>query len=258
MQRLTRCSVVLSLLALLGTWSPPAAAAQTGTVRCESRGQDIVQCPIARQRPGGARPHPEPGSLPQGPQLGRGGQLRLGERRLPRGLHRDRARGTGRASGNASANPNQLRACRSEADRRMPAYSYDQIPVEPASPGRGASRTCGGGRDDDRPLRGGRQRPGAAVHHRRGRRRRVEWRRRHHPHRLRVPADRAGGVPDPGGRPRPAPPPDQPEPLPPQRHLRPGRRLHLGGRGVPGGVRGRDGGRRAAVPGPSGSSAPRR
>ena len=46
MQRLTRCSVVLSLLALLGTWSAPRLAAQTSTVRCESRGMSQEQCPI--------------------------------------------------------------------------------------------------------------------------------------------------------------------------------------------------------------------
>ena len=34
------------------------------------------------------------------------------------------------------------------------------------------------------------------------------------------------------------------QPCPPQRHLRAGRRVHLGGQGVPRGVRGRDGGRR--------------
>ena len=46
MQRLTRCTVVLSLLAFLGTLSAPRLPAQTSTVRCESRGTSQEQCPI--------------------------------------------------------------------------------------------------------------------------------------------------------------------------------------------------------------------
>jgi hypothetical protein len=46
MQRLTRYTVALSLLALIGTWWAPRLAAQTSTVRCESTGQAQVQCPI--------------------------------------------------------------------------------------------------------------------------------------------------------------------------------------------------------------------
>ena len=46
MQRFTRCTAALSLLACLGTLSAPRLLAQTSTVRCESRGTSQEQCPI--------------------------------------------------------------------------------------------------------------------------------------------------------------------------------------------------------------------
>ena len=46
MQPLTRCTVVLSLLAFLGTLSAPRLLAQTSTVRCESPARSQAQCPI--------------------------------------------------------------------------------------------------------------------------------------------------------------------------------------------------------------------
>ena len=46
MQPLARCTVVLSLLTILGAWSAPRLMAQTSTVRCESQGTAMKQCPI--------------------------------------------------------------------------------------------------------------------------------------------------------------------------------------------------------------------
>ncbi|HET9039246.1 MAG TPA: DUF3011 domain-containing protein, partial [Gemmatimonadales bacterium] len=129
MLRFIRCSVVLSLLACLVTWSPTALAAQTSTVRCESRGQGIVQCPIS--------PNAQVTLLrtlsQEACRQGHNWDVAANFVWVSGGCRADftvTPAGYGQGQGNAPANPNQLRACRSEADRRMPAYSYDQIQVE--------------------------------------------------------------------------------------------------------------------------------
>lgn len=132
MQRPTRCLVVLFLFAFLGTWSAPRAAAQTGTVRCESRGQGVVQCPIAAN----ARVELLRTLSQEACRQGHNWDVAANFVWVSGGCRADftvTGAGFGSGQGNASANPNQLRACRSEADRRMPAYSYDQIAVEPDS-----------------------------------------------------------------------------------------------------------------------------
>ena len=239
MQRLARCMVVLSLLAFLGTLSAPRLAGpdQHGAVRVARHLPGAVPDPL--ELPGSAHAHAEPGSLPGGAQLGRGHQLHLGEPRLPGGVRGD---------------DHRLRAGPGQRERQSePAPGLPDRGGSPAGglllrPDLSRARLAAGqrrlravvGRPDERALRGGRQRPGRSSSPP------TPWASAaaHHAPSLRVPAQRPGGVRDSGGRQHPAPSPDRPGPLPSQRHLRAGRRIHLGGQGVPRGVRGRDGGRR--------------
>ena len=132
MQRLTRCTVVLSLLACLGTLSAPRLLAQTSTVRCESRGTSQEQCPIpSNARVELTRPL-SPVACREGYNWGVGTSF-IWVNRGCRAEFAVTSTGYEPDQGNATANRNQLRACRSEADRRLAAYSYDQISVEPES-----------------------------------------------------------------------------------------------------------------------------
>jgi hypothetical protein len=119
------CSVMVLAASAVST-----AVAQTGTVRCESRGTGRDQCAIDR-----------------------GAQVELVRQLSDRPCRQNSTWGVGpgyiwvfagcRAEfavrsiaaypppGEAYATPMQLRACRSEADRRTPGASYDQIQVEP-------------------------------------------------------------------------------------------------------------------------------
>jgi hypothetical protein len=132
MQRLTRCTAILSLLALLGTWSAPRLAAQTSMVRCESRGSSQEQCPI----PSIARVELARTLSQEACREGHNWGVSPGFIWVTRGCRAEFAvtsTGYEPGPGNATANRNQLRACQSEADRRLAAYSYDQISVEPDS-----------------------------------------------------------------------------------------------------------------------------
>ena len=137
MLRLTRCTVVLSLLAFLATLSAPRLAAQTSTVRCESSGLAIKQCPI----PANAQVQLARNLSQEACRKGHNWDVAANFVWVSTGCRADftvtsvsTGQGPGYGQGgNASANPNQLRACRSEADRRMPGYSYEQIDVRPES-----------------------------------------------------------------------------------------------------------------------------
>jgi hypothetical protein len=132
MQRLTRCTIVLSLLAFLGTLSAPRLLAQTSTVRCESTGQAQVQCRI----PANAKVELARTLSQEACRQRHNWDVAANFVWVSGGCRADftvTSTGYEPGPGNASANPNQLRACRSEADRRMPAYSYDQISVQPES-----------------------------------------------------------------------------------------------------------------------------
>ena len=132
MQRLTRCTVALSLLAFLGTLSAPRLLAQTSTVRCESRGTSQEQCPIpSNAQVELARPL-SPVACREGYNWGVGTSF-IWVNRGCRAEFAVTTTGYEQGQGNASANRNQLRACRSEADRRLANYTYDQISVEPDS-----------------------------------------------------------------------------------------------------------------------------
>lgn len=132
MQRLTRCTVTLSLLALIGTWFAPRLAAQTSTVRCESTGQAQVQCPI----PANAKVELARTLSQEACRQRHNWDVAANFIWVSGGCRADftvTSTEFAGGQGNANANPNQLQACRSEADRRMPAYSYDQISVQPES-----------------------------------------------------------------------------------------------------------------------------
>lgn len=127
---------------VVGMATAPRVGAQTGTgttVRCESRGSDREQCAI----PAGSRvelaQHLSSTPCKQNSNWGYGQAFIW----VSAGCRAEFSVTAAIAPpvpptppypsgpGNTSATPMQLRACRSEADRRMPAYSYDQIQVEP-------------------------------------------------------------------------------------------------------------------------------
>lgn len=134
MQPLARCTVVLSLLTILGAWSAPRLMAQTSTVRCESQGTAMKQCPI----PSNSKVVLSRTLSQEACRQGHNWDVAATFVWVNGGCRADFAvtstgYGPGPGQGNASATPNQLRACRSEADRRMPGYSYEQITVQPES-----------------------------------------------------------------------------------------------------------------------------
>ena len=129
LRRLWLVAVCSAAMAAAGG-AASSAAAQTGTIRCESRGSERDQCAIER-----------------------GAQVRLVRQLSDRPCRQNSTWGVGPGyiwvfggcrgefavsaigayppPGSAYATPNQLRACRTEADRRSPRYSYDQIQVQP-------------------------------------------------------------------------------------------------------------------------------
>ena len=229
-------AVVWSVATLVALAAAPGISAQTGTIRCESRGSERDQCAIERGarvelvRQISDRPCRENSTWGVGP----GYIWVFGGCRADFNVS---AIGAYPPSGSAYATPMQLRACRSEADRRTPGYSYDQVQVEPyqregstawirwyAGNQGGTCEVASSGRiinfTTDGYAGGGGGSPGTT-------RITCESRR-----------TEPAGVPDPERHPGPAGPPAQPESLPAQRHLRPRGGLRLGRRGVPGGVRG--------------------
>lgn len=127
--------VALSLVALLGAVSAPPLSAQAARVRCESQGGSQEQCPIPSNARVELARHLSEMPCRQGQNWGVGTSfiwVNNGCRAEFAVTPTDFGPSTAGA-GNASANANQLRACRSEADRRLPAYSYNQIAVEPES-----------------------------------------------------------------------------------------------------------------------------
>ena len=132
MQRRSGFLIMWSVVMLVAFGAVPRVSAQSNTVRCESRGAEREQCAIER-----------------------GARVEIARQLSSNPCHQNSTWGVGsgyiwvsggcRADfavsaissayptgpGNANATPMQLRACRSEADRRMPGYSYEQVEVEP-------------------------------------------------------------------------------------------------------------------------------
>ena len=222
----------VALATALALGSAPRAAAQTGTIRCESRGADREQCAIDRGAPGRAGAPAQQQPVPAERVVGRGHGLHLGEQRLPRRVRGERARQ--RRAGR--------RVCQSDAGPGLPKRGGPpaaRVLVRPdprrGHPARGQHVVGGvGGGPAGRHLHGGIQRPDPRVQHRRLR----GGRGGRHPDHLRVAEHRPAGVPDPQRHEDPARAADQPESLPPERHLRPRQHLHLGRGGLSGRVRG--------------------
>lgn len=128
MHRRTRFLTASFAIGLLAALSAPRSSAQTGTITCESRGNDREQCAIERgarvelSRQVSQTPCRENANwgVGQGYIWVSGGcraqfTVTAGKPTVP--------------ASNAAATPMQLRACRAEADRRLAAYTYDQISV---------------------------------------------------------------------------------------------------------------------------------
>ncbi len=117
-------------VALFTSLSAPRLQAQTGTVRCESRGSDREQCPIEAGATVELARHLSATPCRQNANWGVG----QGFVWVSGGCRAEFAVTAGAfppSPGNAGATQVQLRACRTEADRRLPGYSYAQIQVEP-------------------------------------------------------------------------------------------------------------------------------
>lgn len=132
MLRRTRFLMTCFVFTLLGALSASPASAQTGTVTCESRGNDREQCAIDR----GARV--ELSRQVSETPCRRNANWGVGQEYIwvtggCRAQFLVTAGSAGVTNSSAGATPMQLRACRSEADRRLAAYTYDQVSVQPES-----------------------------------------------------------------------------------------------------------------------------
>jgi hypothetical protein len=139
MQRWSAFSIVGLLAVALLAGRPAPAAAQNSTIRCESTSGNRVVCPI----PAGARVtlarHLSQTPCQENSNWGVSGNALW----VSNGCRAEFAVSTpavqptypasGPTYGNVQASPFQLRVCRSEADRRLPQYTGNQIEVNPES-----------------------------------------------------------------------------------------------------------------------------
>ncbi|MDQ3137652.1 MAG: DUF3011 domain-containing protein [Gemmatimonadota bacterium] len=132
MHRLTRCLVVLSLLAPISLLPTAPLAAQTKTVLCESRGGDRIQCGIEQNARVELTRNLSDTPCQQNRNWGVGPNY-IWVTTGCRGEFTVTSAGFGGGTGGPSASPRQVQVCRSEADRRLAAYSYYQISAEPES-----------------------------------------------------------------------------------------------------------------------------
>jgi hypothetical protein len=132
MQRPTTFLAAWSLVAVLTAGVAPRLAAQTGKVPCESRGASREQCAIDRGVRVELTKHLSDTPCRENTNwgVGQGFIWVSGGCRAEFTVTKVAVPPPAQGPGNATANPNQLRACRTEADRRLAAYSYDQIQVE--------------------------------------------------------------------------------------------------------------------------------
>jgi hypothetical protein len=129
MQLRTTFLVVWSLVALLAAGAAPPLAAQTGTVRCESRSSGREQCPIERGAKVELTRHLSATPCRENSNWGVGQEFIWVSGGCRADFTVTRVAYFPPSQGNAPVTANQLRACRTEADRRLPGYSYDQIRV---------------------------------------------------------------------------------------------------------------------------------
>ncbi len=133
MQRYTWHLVVGSVAALVALAAVPRVSAQTGTIRCESLATSREQCAIeAGARVVLAR-HLSEIPCRQNANWGVGQGFLWVSGGCRADFQVTAIAANPPSHGNTGVTPMQLRACRSEADRRSPRYSYGQIEVEPYS-----------------------------------------------------------------------------------------------------------------------------
>lgn len=133
MQRRSQLLGISSLVTLLLLPAAPRLHAQTGTIRCESRGNGRDECKIDR----GAgvvltrhlsstpcRENENWGVTPTHIWVSGGCRAEFAVTAAAPAT-------PGQGQGNIYATPVQLRACRTEADRRLPGASYSDIETEP-------------------------------------------------------------------------------------------------------------------------------
>lgn len=129
MQRRATFLAVFTLAALLLAGAPRLTA-QTGTVRCESSGNQRAQCAIDRGAQVTLTKHLSSTPCQENGNWGVG----QGFIWVTNGCRAEftvtrAAVYVPPAQVNTAVTPTQLRACQSEADRRLPGYTYDQIRV---------------------------------------------------------------------------------------------------------------------------------
>lgn len=132
MQRRTTFLAMCALTVTLVLAGAPRAMAQTGTITCESKGNTREQCAIDRGARVELTRHLSSTPCRENTNWGVGqGFIWVSGGCRAEFTVRNESYGVGQ--GNPPVNQNQLRACRTEADRRLPNYRYDQIQVEPVS-----------------------------------------------------------------------------------------------------------------------------
>jgi hypothetical protein len=132
MQRRTTFLAMCAFTAVLALAGAPRAAAQTGKVTCESKGSSREQCPIDRGATAELTRHLSTTPCRENSNWGVG----QGYIWVSGGCRAEFTVSNvsyGQGEGNPYVTKNQLSACRSEADRRLPEYRYDQIRVEAES-----------------------------------------------------------------------------------------------------------------------------
>jgi DUF3011 family protein len=134
MQRRTTFLAMCAFTVTLALAGAPRAAAQTGTITCESKGSSRAQCAIDRGARVELTRHLSSTPCRENSNWGVGqGYIWVSGGCRAEFTVSNVSYGQGQGQGNAQANQNQLSACRSEADRRLPDYRYDQIQVQPVS-----------------------------------------------------------------------------------------------------------------------------
>ena len=131
MQRRTSFLAVCTLVLILA--GAQRGAAQTGTVRCESKGNGRDQCSIDRGAQVTLAKHLSSTPCRENSNWGVGQGFIWVSNGCRAEFAVTAAAYVPPSQGYGQANPNQVRACRSEADRRLPGYTYDQIRVVPES-----------------------------------------------------------------------------------------------------------------------------
>jgi hypothetical protein len=132
MQRRTTFLAMCAFTVTLALAGAPRAAAQTGAITCESKGNSREQCAIDRGARVELTRHLSSTPCRENSNWGVG----QGYIWVSGGCRAEFTVSNvsyGQGQGNPDVNRNQLNACRSEADRRLPDYRYDQIQVEPVS-----------------------------------------------------------------------------------------------------------------------------